>query len=79
MRSRLPGPVRSQKATSDRRSVSGVEVEFVSSADAAIVEAARGLRGAVVVVSSDREVREGAEAAGARAVWGSALVEWERR
>jgi hypothetical protein len=66
-------------AETDRRSVSGVEVQFVPSADAAIVEAARVLRGAVVVVSSDREVRERSEAAGARAVWGSALVEWEGR
>ena len=50
-----------------------VSARYVASADDALIEmAAPG----VVVVSSDRYVREGAEARGAVALWAEALVAW---
>ena len=60
----------------------GVEVVFASEerlADEEIVAMARAAEGAVAVISSDREVRDGAERAGAVALWGSALVAWIRK
>ncbi len=53
-----------------------VEVRFVPSADDEIVRLAAQLPGDVVVVSTDREVRERAEMNGAIALWSDALVGW---
>lgn len=62
-------------------STGGVEVRFAPDdrlADEEIVALAQELPGPVVVVSTDREVREQAEAAGAVALWSQALVAWMR-
>jgi predicted RNA-binding protein with PIN domain len=59
----------------------GIEVRFSSegrSADEEIVALAGELGGAVVVISSDREVRDRAEHHGALCLWGEALAEWLR-
>jgi len=59
-----------------------VEVRFTAEAggaDREIAELAAQLSGARVVVSTDREVREAAEQAGALALWSEALVEWGKR
>ena len=59
-----------------------VEVRYTAEAgggDREIAELAAELGGARVVVSTDREVREAVEAAGALALWSEALVEWEKR
>jgi hypothetical protein len=54
----------------------GVDVRYVPSADEAIVEqSGRG----VVVVSSDRAVREAAERKGAVGLWSQALLAWMAR
>ena len=55
-----------------------VEVRFVDSADDEIVRLAATLPGDVIVVSTDREVRERAEHNGAIALWSDALVAWLR-
>lgn len=55
-----------------------VEVRFVSSADDEIVRLSSQLAGNIVVVSTDREVRERAEHNGAIALWSESLVEWMR-
>ena len=58
------------------------EVRFFAGeqgADRGIMALVRELGGPVVVVSSDREVREGSEAEGAVALWSEALAEWWRR
>lgn len=58
------------------------EVRFFTGeqgADRGIIELAGEIGGPVVVVSSDREVREGSEAAGAVAVWSEAVAEWWKR
>jgi predicted RNA-binding protein with PIN domain len=71
--SALPGGRRA------RPTAGGVEVRFAEEgrlADEEVILLAGELTGAVVVVSSDREVREGAEAAGALALWSEALVGW---
>jgi hypothetical protein len=47
-------------------------------ADEEVVALAAETTGAVVVVSDDREVREGAEKGGAMALWSAALGAWER-
>lgn len=60
----------------------GVEVRFTEAgraADEEIVALAAALSGDVVVVSTDRKVREGSEEAGAVGLWSQALVEWMRR
>ncbi len=60
----------------------GVEVVFAAGdrlADEEVVEMASEATGPTVVVSSDREVREGAERAGALALWAGALVAWIRK
>jgi hypothetical protein len=57
----------------------GPEVRFTepgTTADEEIAGLAASLGGAVVVVSSDRWVREVVEAAGAIALWSEALVDW---
>lgn len=57
----------------------GPEVRFTepgTPADEEIARLAAALPGAVVVVSSDRWVREVAETAGALALWSEALVDW---
>lgn len=56
-----------------------VETRFVTDADEAVRQAARQVAGRVVVVSSDREVREGSEEAGAVCLWSEALAAWLRR
>jgi hypothetical protein len=53
-----------------------VEVTFVDSADEGILELARTTTAPLVVVTSDRRVREGAEAAGAVGLWSQALIDW---
>ncbi len=60
-------------------SVGGLEVRFAPAgrtADEEVVELAGVLDGPVVVISSDREVREGAEAVGALTLWAEAVTEW---
>lgn len=64
-----------------RSSLGGVEVRFAADdriADEEIVEMSAGLA-RVVVISSDREVREGAEANGAVVLWSEALAAWVGR
>jgi predicted RNA-binding protein with PIN domain len=59
-----------------------LEVRFApegSSADREIAELVAAMTGPRAVLSSDREVREAADQAGALALWSEALVEWERR
>jgi len=71
--SALPGGRRA------RPTAGGVEVRFAEEdrlADEEVILLAGDLTGSVVVVSSDREVREGAESAGALALWSEALVGW---
>lgn len=61
-----------------RSSLGGLEVRFTERdviADEEIVAMTEGLE-RVVVVSSDREVREGAERNGAVVLWSEALAEW---
>jgi predicted RNA-binding protein with PIN domain len=64
-----------------RTSLGGVEVRFAEEeriADEEIVEMASELSRAVVI-SSDRAVREGAEANGAVVLWSEALAQWLSR
>jgi predicted RNA-binding protein with PIN domain len=71
--SALPGGRRA------RPTPGGIDVRFAEEdrlADEEVILLAAELEGAVVVVSSDREVREGAEAVGALALWSEALVGW---
>jgi predicted RNA-binding protein with PIN domain len=59
--------------------VGGIEVRFAAdgrSADEEVIRLAGSLVGPVVVISSDREVREGAEAAGALTLWAEAVAGW---
>ncbi len=62
--------------TPDSVSTPGVEIRYVPDADDAVVDAAASASVPAVVVSSDRRVREGAEAVGAIALWSEALAEW---
>jgi hypothetical protein len=55
-----------------------VETRFVANADDEVVRLAADLPGDVIVISTDREVRERAEHNGAVALWSNALVEWMR-
>lgn len=55
-----------------------VEVRYVASADEGILELAASSSGPLVVVSSDRRVREGAQAKGAVGLWSQALIDWFR-
>ncbi len=62
-----------------RVSDGGVEIVFATDADSAddeIVVRAKGLDGRAVVITNDRELRERVDAAGALALWGTALVDW---
>ena len=61
--SKIPGPV---------------ETRFVDNADDEVVRLAAELPGDVIVISTDREVRERAEHNGAVALWSEALVSWMR-
>lgn len=61
---------------SDSIPTPGVTIRYVRSADDALVEAAREADVQAIVVSSDREVRERAEAVGASTLWGTALARW---
>ncbi|MGH8958807.1 MAG: hypothetical protein ACRDVK_09040 [Acidimicrobiia bacterium] len=54
-----------------------VEVRFPASADEALIELARE-EPSLVVITSDRRVREEAGRSGAVGLWGEALVEWLR-
>ena len=54
-----------------------VEVRFPASADEALVEMA-GTESSLVVITSDRRVREEAARFGAIGLWGEALVDWLR-
>ncbi len=65
-----------------RRLGRAVEVRFTAgdtTADEEITTLAADLDGGLVVVSSDREVREAAERHGALALWSEALLDWARR
>ncbi|MFW2340771.1 MAG: hypothetical protein ACN4GK_12015 [Acidimicrobiia bacterium] len=55
-----------------------VETRFVPVADDEVVRLAAELSGDVIVISTDREVRERAEYNGAIALWSDALVAWMR-
>jgi predicted RNA-binding protein with PIN domain len=73
--STLPG------AREARSAIGGVEVRFAEDdriADEEIIEAAAELD-EVVVISSDRAVRDGADAKGAVVLWSEALVGWLER
>ena len=73
--STLPG------ARDARTSLGGVEVRFAVEeriADEEIVEMAAHID-RVVVVSSDRAVRDGAEASGAVVLWSEAVADWVAR
>jgi hypothetical protein len=67
---------------SDREPGSSVDgavwVRFVPHADDAITEQVEAETGDVVVVTSDRELRERVERAGGLALWSSALIDWMR-
>ncbi len=66
---------------SARTSLSGVEIRFAADdriADEEIVEMTT-MAERTVVISSDREVREGAERNGAVVLWSEALADWVRR
>jgi predicted RNA-binding protein with PIN domain len=70
--STLPG------AREARSAIGGVEVRFAEDdriADEEIIDAAAELSD-VVVISSDRAVREGAEERGAVVLWSEALTGW---
>jgi predicted RNA-binding protein with PIN domain len=57
----------------------GVEMQFAGEdqlADDRIVEIAAEARGSVVVITSDRDLRDRSEAVGAFALWSEALVGW---
>lgn len=58
------------------RRVGGIEVRYVPSADEAIIATAREATLPVVVVSSDRRVREESEVAGAIGLWATAWTGW---
>ncbi len=65
-----------------RRFGQAIDVRFAAgdtTADDEIAALAAELEGRLVVVSSDREVRETAERHGALALWSEALVDWARR
>ncbi|HUO46592.1 MAG TPA: hypothetical protein VM470_07155, partial [Acidimicrobiia bacterium] len=55
-----------------------VEIIYVSSADQEILEMAERATSPLVVISSDRRVREESEAAGAVGLWSEALIDWLR-
>ena len=60
----------------------GIEVVFAPGdrlADEEVIALAGEMTGPVVVVSTDREVRDGAERLGALPLWSQALVQWLRR
>lgn len=57
----------------------GVTAVFVDSADEAIVASVAGIDRFAVVVTSDRELRERCERAGALALWSEALASWTAR
>jgi rRNA-processing protein FCF1 len=52
-----------------------VEVSFPASADEALIELA-GQQANLVVITSDRRVREEAGRRGAVGLWGEALIDW---
>lgn len=59
-----------------------VKVFFTSkgrSADDEIADLAAGLAGSVVVVTSDRALREAVEAVGAQALWSESVIAWSAR
>lgn len=58
--------------------VAGVTVRFVGDADRALAETAEKGGGEVVVVTSDREVRERCQQQGAVGLWSEAMAEWMR-
>ena len=67
--------------TGERESeqVAGINVHFAEAdrlADDEVLHLAHVASGAVVVVSSDREVRDGAEEAGALVLWSEAVAAW---
>ena len=58
---------------------SGIEVRYTSEgrkADDELIDLARDLGASAAVVSSDREVREGAQRAGSLGLWSEALAAW---
>jgi hypothetical protein len=57
-------------------SADDVVVKFVASADAELIKMAQRDSTGLVVITSDRRVREAVEAAGAVGLWSEALIEW---
>lgn len=57
-------------------SADDVVVTFVASADEELIKMARQNPTALVVITSDRRVREAVEEAGAVGLWSEALIEW---
>lgn len=67
---------------SEEESIGGpgpIEARFVIDADEAVRRAAQEIADRVVVVSSDREVREGSEGDRVIVLWSEALAAWLRR
>jgi hypothetical protein len=60
----------------DQRTTKHYEVLFVPSADEQLIAEARENPVGLVLITSDRRVRETAEAAGAVGLWSEALVDW---
>jgi hypothetical protein len=60
----------------DYRPPQTVEARFVKSADEELIEIARANPRALVVITSDRRVREAVQAAGAVGLWSEGLIEW---
>jgi hypothetical protein len=57
-------------------SADDVVVTYVGSADEELIKMAQGDATALVVITSDRRVREAIEKAGAVGLWSEALIEW---
>jgi hypothetical protein len=57
-------------------SADDVVVTFVASADEELIKMAQRDSTGMVVITSDRRVREAVEEAGAVGLWSEALIEW---
>ena len=57
-------------------SADDVAVTFVASADEELIEMANRDGTGLVVITSDRRVREAVEQAGAVGLWSEALIDW---
>jgi hypothetical protein len=60
----------------DSFSTKELEVKFVPSADDELINQARAAPAGLIVITSDRRVREAVEQAGAVGLWSEALIDW---